>query len=433
MTAQALGSALNQPARQRFRAVVAGSVGNLMEQYDNLIYAYSAVYIGRVFFAEGGSLTTTLATFGVFAVGFLARPVGTVFFGHLGDRYGRRPALIASVVLMGAATVLIGLLPGYATIGVAAPLLLTVLRLLQGFAVAGEWAGSTTMLVEYAPPHVRGRYGSFNQVSTVSGFLLAALVVSVNAQLWPDEAMLTIGWRIPFLLGIFTMLIALLLRLGLRDTPKYESEAQSGATTRHPLRLAFRTQKKPMLQGFFLNVGTGVGYYFFLSYLPTFLQQQFELPQPLVFASTLVGLVVMLVTVYAAGALSDRIGRKPTLLAGAGAITVLSWPVLALLSSGDPLAVHLAQACIGVMLGLLCGPTPATLAELFPTNVRYSALGIGFNFSIMAFGGTAGFIATGIVGATASPMLVAVLPAAAALVSLITIALMPETYRSELR
>jgi MHS family proline/betaine transporter-like MFS transporter len=433
MTAQALGSAANQPTRLRIRAVVAGSVGNLMEQYDNLIYAYSAVYIGQVFFAEGGTLTTTLATFGVFAVGFLARPVGTIFFGHLGDRYGRRPALIASVVLMGAATVLIGLLPGYATIGVAAPLLLTVLRLLQGFAVAGEWAGSTTMLVEYAPPHVRGRYGSFNQVSTVSGFLLAALVVSVNALLWPAEAMLTIGWRIPFLLGVLTMLIALLLRLGLRDTPKYEAEAQSGATTRNPLRLAFRTQKKPMLLGFCLNVGSGVGYYFFLSYLPTFLQQQFALPQPLVFASTLVGLVVMLVTVYAAGALSDRIGRKPTLLAGAGAITVLSWPVLALLSTGDPLAVHLAQACIGLMLGLLCGPIPTALAELFPTNVRYSALGIGFNFAIMAFGGTAGFIATGIIGATSSPLLVAVLPAAAALVSLVTILRMPETYRAELR
>jgi MHS family proline/betaine transporter-like MFS transporter len=433
MTTQSLGSASYESARQRFRAVFAGSVGNLMEQYDNLIYAYSAVYIGSVFFAGGGTLTTTLATFGVFAVGFLARPVGTIFFGHIGDRYGRRPALIASVVLMGAATVLIGLLPGYATLGAAAPLLLTVLRLLQGFAVAGEWAGSTTMLVEYAPAHARGRYGSFNQVSTVSGFLLAALVVSVNALLWPAESMLTIGWRIPFLLGIVTMLIALVLRLGLRDTPKYEEEAQSGATSRHPLRLTFRTQKKPMLLGFCLNVGSGVGYYFFLSYLPTFLQQQFTLPQPLVFASTLVGLAVMLVTVYAAGALSDRIGRKPTLLAGAAATTVLSWPVLALLSTGDPLAVHLAQACIGVMLGLLCGPIPTALAELFPTNVRYSALGIGFNFAIMAFGGTAGFIATGIIGASSSPLLVAVLPAAAALVSLITIIGMPETYRNELR
>jgi MFS transporter, MHS family, proline/betaine transporter len=414
------------------RAVVAGGIGNLLEQYDNLVYAYSTVYLSAQFFA-GGSLSALLSTFAVFAVGFFARPLGTVVFGHIGDKVGRRPALLASVILMGAATVLIGLLPGYHTIGTAAPVLLVLLRLFQGFAVAGEWAGSATMLVEYATPGARGRYGSLNQVSTAAGFLLAAAVVAVNSLFWSEQGMQGFGWRVPFLVGSVTALVAFLLRYGLEDTPAYREQAAAGATSGNPLRLTFRTQKAAMAQGFFFTVGWTVAYFFFLTYLPTHLEKQVGLDAGTVQASNLLGLVVLTVAVYGFGILSDRIGRKPLLLIGSGGFVLLSFPVMWLFQTGSVAGAYLGQILIGLVLAAFSGPGPAALAELFPTNVRYSALGIGYNFSVMAFGGTAGFIATALIGATGNALVVAALPTAAAVVTFVTVCRLPETSRIELK
>lgn len=419
--------------RLEVRALVSGSVGNLLEQYDNLVYAYSTVYLSAQFFADGGSLSSLLSTFAVFAVGFLARPVGTVVFGHIGDKFGRRPALLASVVLMGAATVLIGLLPGYATIGAAAPVLLVVLRLFQGFAVAGEWAGSAAMLVEYATRRTRGRYGSLNQVSTAAGFLVAAAVVALNSLFWSEQGMLDFGWRVPFLVGALTALIAVLLRFGLEDTPAFREQEAAGETVASPLRLALRTQKSAMARGFFFTVSWTVAYFFFLTYLPTHLRSQVGVDPGLVEASNIVGLVVLTVAIFGFGVLSDHIGRKPLLLIGSGGFVVLSFPVMWLFSTGSTAAVYLGQVLIALVLAAFSGPGPAALAEIFPTNVRYSALGIGYNFSVMAFGGTAGFIATALIDATGNALLVALLPTAAAVITFVTVCLMPETYRTELR
>ncbi|WP_084210645.1 MFS transporter [Pseudonocardia acaciae] len=414
------------------RAVFAGSVGNLLEQYDNLVYAYSAVYLSAQFFA-GGSFSALLSTFAVFAVGFFARPLGTVVFGHIGDKAGRRPALLASVILMGAATVLIGLLPGHQTIGAAAPVLLVLLRLFQGFAVAGEWAGSATMLVEFAGPGTRGRYGSLNQVSTAAGFLLAAAVVALNSLFWTDQGMAELGWRVPFLVGALTALVALLLRFGLEDTPAFREQAAAGATSTSPLRLALRTQKAAMARGFFFTVSWTVAYFFFLTYLPTHLRKQVGLDAGTVQASNVVGLLVLTVAIFGFGVLSDRIGRKPLLLVGSGGFVLLSFPVMWLFQTGSVAGAYLGQIVIALVLAAFSGPGPAALAELFPTNVRYSALGIGYNFSVMAFGGTAGFIATALVAATGNALVVAALPTAAAVITFVTVCLMPETVHTELR
>lgn len=420
------------PTGPKLRAVVSGSIGNLLEQYDNLVYAYSAVYLSTQFFA-GGSLSSLLSTFAVFAVGFLARPLGTIVFGHIGDKLGRRPALLASVVLMGSATVLIGLLPGYHTIGTAAPVLLVLLRLFQGFAVAGEWAGSAAMLVEYATPGTRGRYGSLNQVSTAAGFLVAAAVVALNSLFWTEQGMRDFGWRVPFLVGALTAVVAFLLRSGLEDTPAYRERKAEGATSNSPLLLALRTQKAAMVLGFFFTVSWTVTYFFFLTYLPTYLRSQVGVPSGTVEASNIVGLVVLTVAIFGFGVLSDRIGRKPLLLVGSGGFVVLSFPVMLLFQTGNVAGVYFGQVLVALVIAAFSGPGPAALAELFPTNVRYSALGIGYNFSVMAFGGTAGFIATALIDSTGHALLVALLPTVAAVVTFVTVCLMPETYRTELR
>jgi MHS family proline/betaine transporter-like MFS transporter len=411
----------------KLRAVVAGSFGNIMENYDNMVYGYTAVTLGKLFFPESDALVGTLYTFAVFAVGFLMRPLGAIVFGHVGDKFGRRTALVVSVLMMGAATTLIGLLPTYASIGVLAPLLLVVLRMVQGFSVAGEWAGSAAFLVEYAPERRRGFFGSFNQVSTAAGFLLASGVVALNHSIFTAEQVDAWAWRIPFLLSALTAVAALWLRFGMGETPAFAEEQQKGATAKSPLREGLRTQFPGIARGFGFTMLWTVAYFFFLTYLPTWLTDVAEVDDGVARGSNLVGLVTLTVCIAAFGALSDRIGRKPLLIASAAAFLVLSWPVMALLQHGGVAGVYAGQILIGVVLAMFSGPGPAALSELFPTKLRYSTMSIGYNFAVMAFGGTAPFVATGVVELTGSGMAAALLPIVSAAVTLAVVAGMRET------
>ncbi|MQA03182.1 MAG: MFS transporter [Streptosporangiales bacterium] len=415
------------------RAVVAGSCGNLMENYDNLVYAYSAVTIGSLFFPESSELAGTLYTFAVFAVGFLIRPLGALTFGHFGDKFGRRGALVVSVMMMGLATTAIGLLPSYASIGIAAPILLVLMRLLQGFSVGGEWAGSTALLVEYAPPRKRGFFGSFNQVSTAAGFLLAAGVVALNSSIFTEEQVLAWAWRFPFLLSLVTAVVALWLRWGLGETPAFKEEQAKGTTAKNPLWDSLRNEFPAVLRGFGFTVLWTVAYFFFLTYVPTFLTQNADVDPGIARTSNLVALAVFTVLIAGFGLLSDRIGRKPLLLAATIGFLVLSFPVIAMLYSGNTAAVFIGQLMIAVILAMFSGPGPAALAELFPTKLRYSTMSIGYNFSVMAFGGTAPFVATGIIGLTKSPLSAAALPTAAAVITLIVILTIRESAHRALR
>lgn len=434
MTDTTTAPARVQPTNKiRARAVLAGSFGNLMEQYDNLVYAYSAATLGAVFFPNDNAVVGLLSTFAVFAIGFIARPIGTLVFGHFGDKVGRKKVLIASVVLMGLATAGLGVLPTFEQVGVLAPTLLVLLRLVQGFAVAGEWTGSTAMLVEYAPASRRGLFGSFNQVTTAGGFLLAAAVVATNALVFGEEAVAEYAWRFPFLLGIVTLVVAVILRLGLEDTPSFRAEQEAGHTVKTPLREALRTQKRAIARGFGFNVGWTVAYFFFLTYIPSYLTTVAGVAPDVARGSNLAALAVMTVACAASGALSDRVGRKPLLLAGSAGFILLTWPVLMMFNSGDPAAVYLGQVIIALVLATFSGAAPAALAELFPTHLRYSALGIGYNFSVMAFGGTAPFVATGLVAMTGFAQSVALLPIVAAIVTFIVVTRSPESARRPLR
>jgi MHS family proline/betaine transporter-like MFS transporter len=416
------------------RAVIAGSFGNLMENYDNLVYAYSAFWISQLFFPAAEGASGVLLTFAVFAVGFFARPLGTVVFGHYGDKAGRKAALVVSVALMGVTTVLMGLLPTYSSIGMAAPVLLVVLRLLQGFAVAGEWAGSAAMLVEYAPDNRRGFFGSFNQVSTGAGFLLAAAVVTLNSLIFDEETMLAWGWRVPFLLGVVTAVAALILRMGLDDTPSFRGEVASGTVVKRPVLVALRTQFPAILKGFGFTVVWTVGYFFFLTYIPTYLTQIAGVDPDVAKASNLLALIVFTLAIPVFGLLSDKIGRRPLLLIGSAGFAVGSFPILAIFNSGSDAAVYSGQILLALILAAFSGPGPAALSELFPTNVRYSALGIGYNFSVMAFGGTAAFMATGVVELTGAPLSAAIVPTGAAVITLLVVLfLMPESAKTKLK
>lgn len=419
--------------KTRTRAVIAGSFGNLMEQYDNLVYAYSAATLSAVFFPSENPVAGLLSTFAVFAIGFLARPFGTLVFGHLGDNVGRRKTLIASVVMMGLGTATLGVLPTFEQVGVIAPALLVLLRLVQGFAVAGEWTGSTAMLVEYAPPNKRGLFGSFNQVTTAGGFLLASAVVATNAAIFGEKAVAEYAWRFPFLLGIVTLVVAVILRLGLEDTPSYKAQQKAGNIVKHPLREALRTQKSAIARGFGFNVGWTVAYFFFLTYIPSYLTTIAGVAPDVARGSNLAALAVMTVACAAFGLLSDRVGRKPLLLTGATGFVLLTWPVLMMFNSGVTGAVYAGQILIALVLATFSGAAPAALAELFPTHLRYSALGIGYNFSVMAFGGTAPFVATGLVALTGAAQSVALLPIVAAIVTFAVVVRSPESARMPLR
>lgn len=428
-------AATEHPARPKnaIRAVVAGAAGNVLEQYDNLIYAYSAALLGQLFFRTGDPVSNLLATFGVFAVGFLMRPLGALFFGQLGDRLGRRRALVLSVIVMAVCTTGIGLLPTYETIGVWATVLLIVLRLLQGFSVGGEWAGSAAFIVEYAPNSKRGLYGSWQQVSTAVGFLLAAGVSAAFASGFTEDERLAWVWRVPFLLAALTGVAALWLRLGIEETPRFAEAVEEEELVSNPLLQSIRTQFPNIVRGFGFTLLWTVSYFLFLTFVPTYLTQYNGVDAGVANVSATFGIALFAVLIPFAGALSDRFGRRPLLLTSTIGFVVLSWPVLALMGLGTTPAIYGGWVVLAALLALFSGPGPAALAEMFPTNVRYSSLSIGYNVSVAAFGGTAPLLAVWLIkvtDVTTSPAFIAM--TAAAITTLVVFS-MKETHRGELQ
>lgn len=415
------------------RAVIAGGIGNVLEQYDNLIYGYSAALLGRLFFSTGDPVSNLLATFAVFAVGFLMRPLGALFFGTIGDRYGRRRALIWSVTLMASCTTAIGLLPTYAIVGAWATFILVLLRLLQGFSVGGEWAGSTSFIVEYAPTNKRGLYGSYQQVSTAVGFLLAAAVSALMTSSFGEDERLAWAWRIPFLLATLTGVAALWLRLGLDETPRFKQAANDKALVSNPLTRSVKTELPNIARGFGFTLLWTVSYFLFLTFVPTYLTQYNGVDAGVADRSAAFGIALFAVLIPVAGRLSDRFGRRPLLLTSTIGFIVLSWPALALMGRGDALGIYGGWVILSVLLAMFSGPGPAALAEMFPTAVRYSSLSIGYNIAAAAFGGTAPLLAVWLIQATTvttSPALIAI---GAAIVTSLVVYSMKETSKTALR
>ena len=415
------------------KTVIVAVVGNIMEWYDFALYGYFAPVLAHLFFPSEDPAVSLIATFGVFATGFLMRPVGAVIFGHFGDRMGRRKALSASVLLMAGATALMGLLPTYAQIGMTATILLTFLRLLQGISAGGEFTGSISFLVEHAPSSRRGFIGSWTTFSGVSGMILGSGAGALVTFLLSDEALNNWGWRIPFLLGIVTGAVGYYLRFGVEESPMFKALKAQGKVVRAPLKEAFREFHKEMLTVVGVNWVNAAVFYTVWVYNTTYLATVIGLPLSSALLINTLSMLFLIVAIPLMGALSDRVGRKPLLIAGCVGVGCMAYPLYYLLSQGTFGSALTAQLLFVIPISMLQGTMPTTMVELFPTSSRYSALSISYNIAFAIFGGTAPLVATQLISMTGNPLSPSFSLIFAAVVSLWVIVSMKERYREALR
>ncbi len=444
-------------ARPR-KAVAAAVVGNVLEWYDFAVYSFLAGIIGKTFFPSGDPTAELLASFAVFGVGFLARPLGGIVIGRLGDVRGRKSALLVTIFLMAAGTVLMGVAPSYASAGVAGPAIILVARLMQGFSAGGEWGGSTAFIVEWAPEGKRGWYGSFQQMSVGAGLLLGSGTAAALSSALSVEAMEAWGWRVPFLLGGVLGPVGLWMRRELEETPAYvraaaemstaptgRAEAASvarmgadapAAPASDPGATASPATSPIALAGraFGFTVLWTVSYYIFLNYMPSFTERYAELSRAQSLWSNTVGLVVLVAAIPFWGRVSDRVGRRPLLLACCMAFLLLPWPVAAFLASGPPFTAIIAiQVLMAVVIALFSGTGPAAIAEIFPTRSRSTWMTTGYALAVAIFGGFAPYIATWLIRETGSPVAWVYYVMAAAVVSGVVIYRLEETAFRALR
>ena len=412
------------------RAITAAGIGNVLEYYDFGIYGFLASVIARKFFPGTDDVASLLATFATFGVGFLARPLGGIVLGRMGDLRGRKSALVLTIVLMAVGTAGIGCIPSYAQIGVAGPVLLVLCRILQGLSAGGEWGNSTAFIVEWAPDGKRGYLGSYSQASVVGGLLMSSAIAAILNSLYTPAEIDAWAWRLPFLLGAALLPIALWLRRGIQETPRYRDE-QAG----HHTGLAdLGTPLGLMTKAFGFTILWTVCYYVMLAYLPTFTQKYAGLSASASLWSNTIGLVGLLIAIPFMGALSDKIGRKKLLIFCCLAFVVLAYPGFMLMVSGLPVwGVALLQIGFDLVIATFAGPGPAALVELFPTRTRTSLMSTAYALSVAIFGGFAPFIATWLIQATGTPLAPTFYLIAAGLVSAATIWTFKETAFERLR
>jgi MFS transporter, MHS family, proline/betaine transporter len=414
------------------RAVRGAAIGNTVEWFDFAIYGFLATYIAEKFFPSGDETAALLNTFAIFAAAFFMRPLGGLFFGPLGDRIGRQKVLALVILLMSGSTFAIGLVPSYDTIGVFAPLLLLFLRCLQGFSAGGEYGSGACFLAEYASDKHRGFVVSFLVWSVVVGFLLGSLTVTGLETVLSEGAMDSYGWRIPFLIAGVLGAVGLYIRLRLGDTPEFEALRDEGEVASSPLKEAVTTSWRPILQIAGLVVIHNVGFYIVFTFLPSYFTKTLGFTKTDAFVSITVASLVALILIPPLGALSDRIGRKPLLIAGSLAFAVFAYPLFLMMNTGSLPAAIAAHAGLAAIESVFVCASLAAGAELFATRVRSSGYSIGYNVSVALFGGTAPYVATWLVARTGNDLAPAYYVIVAALVTLITVLTMRETARRPL-
>ena len=376
------------------KVIVGASIGNAVEWFDFAIYGFLATFIAAHFFPAGDDTAALLNTFAIFAAAFFMRPLGGLVFGPLGDRIGRQKVLAVVILLMSVATLLIGLLPTYTSIGVVAPLLLLGLRCLQGFSAGGEYGGGAVYLAEYADPERRGFTVTFMAWSGVLGFLLGSVTVTVLQATLPAAAMDSYGWRIPFLLAAPLGLVGLYIRLRLDDTPEFTELRTSDEIAGRPLREALTTSWRSILQVIGLFLIFNVGYYVVFTFLPSYLIKTLHHTKTASFVSITLASLVALILILPLAALSDRVGRRPLLIAGSGAFIVLAYPLFLLLNSGSLVAAIGAHCALAAIESVYVSTAVTAGVELFATRVRYSGFSVGYNVCVALFGGTTPYAVT---------------------------------------
>ncbi|MBK3584369.1 glycine betaine/L-proline transporter ProP [Streptomyces sp. MBT57] len=425
------------------RAVTAAALGNTMEWFDFGVYAYLAGTLGKVFFPSSSPGAQVVSTFATFAAAFLVRPLGGLVFGPLGDRVGRQKVLALTMIMMAASTFAVGFLPTYAAVGFAAPLLLLVCRLVQGFSTGGEYAGATTYIAEYAPDKRRGFFGSFLEFGTLAGYVGAAGLVTALYALLNDAQMEAWGWRIPFLVAGPLGLVGLYLRLRLDETPAFQkleggtahaSEAADGveSTAKGDLAKIFREYWPTLILCICLVGAYNITDYMLLSYMPTYLSDELGYSETHGLLILLAVMVFLMLIISQVGKLSDRFGRKPLLMTGMLGFLFLSLPAFLLIRIDGILPITVGMLLLGLSLVCMLGTMSAALPALFPTHVRYGSLSVGYNLSASIFGGTTPLVITALISWTGSNLMPAYYAMAAALVGVISVACMKETAQQPL-
>jgi MFS transporter, MHS family, proline/betaine transporter len=426
MTATSIGVPTSSQSR---RAVTAAVIGNVLEWYDFGVYGFVAAIIGKNFFPGTDETTQLLQAFLTFGLGFLARPIGGIVIGRMGDTHGRKAALMLTIFLMACGTVLIGILPTYASIGFAAPALLLVARLMQGFSAGGEWGSSTAYIVEWAPPGQRGFYGSFQQMSVVAGLLLGSGVAALFNTFLTPEQMDAWGWRVPFLLGGILGPVGLWMRRTIDETPAFKKAIAAPS-------VAAPGDPSPWLlagRAFGFTIVWTVCFYVLLSYMPTYTQKYLKLSASAALWANTIGLLALVIFIPMMGILSDRIGRKPLLLACCIAFILLPYPIFSYLLSGVGYTeLILVQILFALMISTFSGAGPAAIAEMFPTRTRSTWMTSGYALAVAIFGGFAPFIAVWLIDRFASPLAHTFYLIAAAIVSTIVIVTLRETAHEDL-
>jgi MHS family proline/betaine transporter-like MFS transporter len=414
----------------KHKQILAAVVGNTLEWYDFAVYGFLAPIIGKVFFPSDDAVASLLAAYGVLAMGYASRPLGSVIFGHIGDRIGRKPALMLSVAVMGSATLAIGFLPGHAEIGVTAAVILVVLRGLQGVAVAGEYASSAVLLVEQAPPARRGLVGSWVVAGCNIGFLLGSAVCALVSTLLGDAEMQAWGWRIPFFAGAAIAFYALLLRRGLTESPVM---AATEAAPPLPALVALRDHWREIGQIVCLVLPTAVIYFLVFVYAISYLTDQMHYSTANALDISTLALIVLVVIAPIGGVLADRLGRRPVMFFVNIASFVLTWPLWYVMHQENLALILFAQLSFALINGLGWSLTVPVMVELLPARVRCSAAGIGYNLCLGLFGGTTPWVATYLVERTADDFAPVYYVMAAAAIAFIATLRMPEMAGKPLR
>lgn len=383
------------------KVVTAGCVGIFVELYDNGIFAFMATALAVVFFGVASSDDALLLVFAGYAISFFVRPLGAIVCGILGDRLGRQKMLVFVIGLISIATACVGILPGQEAIGAAAPTLLFLLRILQGFSVGGEAAGAMTFLAEHAPERKRGLITSYAQIASFVALLTGTLVAfSMSPWLTPEAikggGVSSWAWRVPFLVAVPLGLIGFYIRSKITDTPNFNKIKESGGIAKKPLTEAFATpqHRRAMLLALFIPLMNGTGYYVLFSYMPTFLKGPLGFSISAALVITAVSLVAISIAIPFAGGLSDRLGRKKIIAGAAIAWAVLGLPCYALIATGSFVLAIVGASVMAVIFAGHAGVIHILIVELFPTRVRYSAYGLGYNISSAMFGGTAPLLMT---------------------------------------
>lgn len=425
-TAQASAATLSKVRKNGF----AGAIGNVMEWYDFAVYAFIAPVIGQLFFPSDDPFASLLATYGAFAAGFLARPLGAIAFGYIGDKIGRKQVLVLSVWLMGIASFLIGLLPDVETIGPLAAGLLVVLRVLQGFSVGGEYTGSSTFVVEHAPADRRAFYSSWILAGGLGGFLLGSSIITLMTNILDHAAIMDWAWRLPFLSGALITVVAVFLRRNLEEPPAPEYDEE---WTRSPIVEAFVSHWRDLLRVMGLVVATNVTFYMMFVYAISYLTDRMHVSSRDAMDINTVCMAVLTFLPLLTALVADKIGRKPLLLTGMFSLMVLAWPFFWMMHHQNLALVFAGQLGFAVVLSWINGANPVTIVEILPRRVRVSVLSIGYNLCLSIFGGTTPLVAAYLVQRTGDDFTPVYYVMGLALVSLITVFTIPETGGKPLR